>query len=357
MRLILHSKPWITEEDLAAVRRAVESCMIAQGERTSELESTVSRWVGAAGGVATGSGAAALALSMMGLGVGPGHEVILPSYVCPSVMEAVRTVGAEPVLCDVGPDWVVTADKAASRLSKRTRAIIVPHMYGIFADVASFLDLGVAVIEDCAQAVDRCGARPMRGDVSIFSFHPTKCLTTGEGGMVVSTNRTLVDEMRRIRDGSGSTIRGRLLSPLSDVASALGLSQLARYPTALDRRASIAERYKSALVEVAPHTLRTEVTDGGMYFRFPMQMAGGINAFAESFLKERVVVRQGVDQLLHRVAGLPDADFPDSTRLFDSTVSLPIYPALEEAEVEQCLAAVRRICSRTATGSPSQPSA
>src|SRR6185295_3504020 len=99
-------------------------------------------------------------------------------------------------------DWVVTADDAARRRTSRTKAVIVPHMYGVFADLDSFRDLGVPLIEDYAQAIDAEGRRRLGGDVAIFSFHPTKCLTAGEGGVAVAADAATVERMRMLRDGA-----------------------------------------------------------------------------------------------------------------------------------------------------------
>src|SRR5258706_10348748 len=99
---VQHSKPWLPESCSAAVAAALRSGMIGQGEKTREFERAASAWVGAEGGVAVGSGSAAIFLSLAALGAGRGSEVILPTYVCPSVMEAVATSGATPVLCDAG---------------------------------------------------------------------------------------------------------------------------------------------------------------------------------------------------------------------------------------------------------------
>ena len=338
----MHSRPWLPQQCHEAIRAVLRSGMIGQGETTREFERRMSAWVGAADGVAVGSGSAAVFLALAALEAGDGSEVILPTYVCPSVMDAVLTAGATPVLCDVGRDWVVTADNIKDLVNAHTRAIIVPHMYGIFADVASVRALGIPVIEDSAQAVDAHGARRIAGDILVFSFHPTKCLTTGEGGMAVTARADLLEKMRVLRDGTGN--RPRLFSPLADTGAALGVAQLEIYPEGLERRRRIAAAYREALQAVAPQILPPEQSGTGtMYFRFPLRVPGGLDAFAAEFWNEGIVVRRGVDRLLHRLAGLPDRRFPVAIRLFETTLSLPIYPALSEKELSRCIAAVRRI--------------
>jgi perosamine synthetase len=345
---IPHSKPWITDADRRAVEQTLRSCMLAQGERARELERKLSAWVNAVDGVAVGSGSAALVLALRGVGVKPGDEVILPSYVCPSVMEAVLTAEADPVLCDVGADWVVTPEDVVRRVTQRTQAVIIPHMYGVFADVGSFRSLGLAVIEDCAQAVDANGRRGMTADVAVFSLHPTKCLTAGEGGVAVSEDPDIVAAMRRLRDGSPDVDSPRLFSPLSDIAASLALSQLARYSQALTRRQEIAHRYLRALEPIIPGSLNLSAFQSSMHFRFPIRVKGGLGSHRATFLQAGIHVRQGVDVLLHRRLGLLDADFRMSVAHFASTISLPIYPALSAEQESYCVEQAAEILSKPA---------
>jgi UDP-4-amino-4-deoxy-L-arabinose-oxoglutarate aminotransferase len=346
MNLIPHSKPWITGADVSSMVEVLDSGMIAQGEVTEEFERTMGDWVGAEQGVAVGSGAAALVLALLALGIGVDGEVVLPAYVCPTVLEAVLTTGATPVLCDVGPNWVVTADNMAKYITRNTKSLIVPHMYGIFADVESFRQFGIPIIEDCAQAVDYKGKRKVRGEIAMFSFHPTKCLTTGEGGMAVSANPDLVAVMRSIRDGTKKADSGRLFSPTSDISASLGLSQLSRYHAALDRRTDLALKYKSALEKVVPDSLQYAALENSMYFRFPIRIAGGVDAYQDLFAEKHISVRRGVDKLIHRLGNSSDSNFPMSVELYNTTISLPIYPALSDEEHSHCIESAIEILSK-----------
>ena len=343
MTPISHSKPWITDADKQAVDVVLVSNMLAQGELTGKLEQQLSHWIHALDGVAAGSGAAALVLALHGVGVRRGDEVILPTYVCRSVFEAVLTAGGVPVLCDVGEDWVVTATCVAQRISRQTKAIIVPHMYGVFADVESFRQFGVPVIEDCAQAVDSNGHRFISADVAVFSLHPTKCLTAGEGGMAVSSDPQIVAKMRALRDGSDALEGWRLFSPLSDIAAALALSQLRRYSEALARRAEIADRYTRMLENVKPDCLNRRALERSMFFRFPIRIEGGLEACQGTFMDHGIHVRRGVDALLHRLIGGDDRDFTTSVKLYEATVSLPIFPALMPEEESRCIDCAEKV--------------
>lgn len=343
MAPVAHSKPWILDEDIAAVSEVLASSMIGQGALVRRLERRLAGWLGMSDGVAAGSGSAALELALRGLGIGPGDEVVAPTYVCRSIVEAVLTVGAAPVLCDAGPDWVTTPGEVGRKMSGRCRAIVVPHLYGIFADIDAFRGFGVPIIEDCAQALDADGARPARGDVAVLSFHPTKCVAAGEGGLAVAADEALVERMRQWRDGHAGSGRGyaaRVFSPLSDLAAALALRQLDRYDRALARRREIAGRYAEAVAAARPEALNRNALGRSMHFRFPIRLPGGLGACESAFARHRVLVRKGVDELLHRGLGLPDEDFPSAVAHFETTVSIPIYPALTGADEARCIAAI-----------------
>jgi perosamine synthetase len=349
MEQILHSKPWITAEDISKVAEVLASSMIGQGNGVRQLERSLAAWFHAADGVAVGSGSAGIVLALHGIGVEANDDVILPSYVCRSVVEAVLAIGARPVLCDVGSDWVMTASNVSQVLTSRTRAIVAPHMYGIFADIDELRSLGVPIIEDCSQAVDAKGARVLQADVTVLSFHPTKCFTAAEGGMALSLNSEVLSRMRTYRDGKvddSAAYSARLFSPLSDVAAGLALSQLDHYELGLVRRREISAMYLDTIESCYPSAINYSALSRSMFFRFPLHLPGGLAACQNDFAKFGVQVRRGVDELLHRRMVLPDTKFPNSVKHFETTVSLPIYPALTYNQISRCIEAANHVLSR-----------
>jgi UDP-4-amino-4-deoxy-L-arabinose-oxoglutarate aminotransferase len=335
---ILHSKPWITEEDKLAVNAVLTSGLLGSGDVTKEFEEKFADWVGASNpGVAVSSGAASVFLALKTLGVKTGDEVILPTYVCWTVLEAVISCGAQPVLCDVGQNWIVEPENVKGLITKKTKGIIVPHMYGIFADVKRFKVFGIPVIEDCAQAVGDKLIDKIEGDIAIFSFQPTKCLTTGEGGMVVTQDPILASKAKELRDGPENSGKERVFAPMSNMNAALGLSQLKRYSVFLERRRKLAGKYLTNLSAIDQNLINFDAKASSMFFRMPLKLKGGLEKYQPLFAEQKIHIRKGVDKLLHRLMGQADEKFPVATDLFNSTISLPIYPALTDEELERCL--------------------
>ncbi len=253
--MVRHSRPWVEEVDVAAVTATLRSGNLAGGKQVARFERELAGAVGQAGGVATSSGTAALHLALRALGIGPGDEVLLPSYVCTAVLNAVHHAQATPVLCDVDPETggLDPAD-ASGRVTRRTRAAIVAHLFGHPADLDGLEDLDLPIIEDCAQALGaEWRGRPVGsfGTISVFSFYATKVISTGEGGMACSSSPVLLERMRAARDyDHRDDYEVRYNYKMSDLQASLGRSQLRRFPEALEARRRLAERYTQAFADL-----------------------------------------------------------------------------------------------------------
>lgn len=322
---IPHSSPWINESDTAAVLNVLSTKKIANGKLVREFESAVAQYLGFSNAWATVSGQAALVRSLISIGVKPRSDVIIPTYVCRAVSDAITAIGANPVVCDVDQDWCLSIRSVEQSISSNTAAIVLVHPFGIVANARALLKFGVPIVEDCCQSFSPHVGH--EGALAIFSFHATKCLTTGEGGMVATSNCEIAEKIES---------QGDLYPPfasMSDLQAALGLSQLARYNEMTNWRLRTAERY-SAANKKNRMTRLTAVWQRSMFFRFPLTVSEGYESVAPLFHARGVNVRRGVDSLLHRGLGMPDAKFPVATDLFNTTLSVPFYPALMEAQIE-----------------------
>jgi UDP-4-amino-4-deoxy-L-arabinose-oxoglutarate aminotransferase len=334
--MIKHSKPWITDADRAAVDGQLAAGMVAGLDTVKEFERALAQRLGVSGSITTCSGTAALVLCLKTLEIGSGKddEVILPSYVCPTVMQAVATTGAKPVLCDSGEFWNATDETIVKHFTPRTKAIIAVNIFGISAGLASLKKYPYLIIEDHCQSFGL--KEPLYGAAAFYSFYGTKCLTTGEGGAAVFNDSDLLSRASKLR--RDNAVPGRL----SDLQAALGLSQLSRYDQMLSRRKQIASRYLNELPKHVIHKV-SAVASHSMFYRFPLCMNGDFDSISRNFAQHGINVGRAVSELLHRHVGQTDEDFPNAVESFNTTVSIPIYPVMSDDDVGKVIDAVKAI--------------
>jgi dTDP-4-amino-4,6-dideoxygalactose transaminase len=341
--VVPHSRPWITAADARAVARVIQSGKLAQGPEVAAFEGEVGALLELPPGVAVSSGTAALHLALLGLGIGPADEVILPSYLCVAPLHAIQYVGATPRLADVDPrTYNLDPLDVRRRITRRTRAIIVPHSFGLPADLDELQAPGVPLIEDCAQAFGarfRGRAVGTFGTVSVVSFYATKLLTTGEGGMVLSRDRRLLARARDQRDYDERRRPAvRYNYKVTDFQAALGRSQLRRFPAMLARRTAIAARYRRRWARL-PVTLPYLDADRiHVYHRFVIGVPTRASAAARRLAAAGVNARLPVFRPIHITLGAKG--FPGTEEAFRHALSVPLYPALtlrEEARVIRSL--------------------
>jgi len=260
-------RPWLGAEEAEAAAAAVASGWVAQGPRVAEFERRVAERVGAPDGVAVSSCTAGLHLALVALDVGPGDEVVVPSLSFIATANVVRYVGASPVFADVDvATGNLTAETVERVLTPRTRAVVVVHQGGVPADVDAIGALcgprGVEIVEDAACAIGaELGGRPIgsHSDLVVFSFHPRKVITTGEGGMVMARSPQHAARIRRLREhGMSVSAADRHASQrvvleqylevgfnyrMTEIQAAVGLVQLGRLDAVVERRRSLAARY------------------------------------------------------------------------------------------------------------------
>lgn len=246
--MINHSKPTIDEADIQAVAEVLRSGHIAEGEVVKKFEAEFSRFINVRHSLATNSGTSALHLALLALGLGEGDEVIAPSYVCTAVLNAINYTGASVKLVDIKTDdFNLNADDVKEKIGQRTKAIVLPHMFGAPADIDEILGFGIPVVEDCAQSIGatykgrKVGSF---GHLAIFSFYATKMMATGEGGMLATNSDSLFEKAMDLRDfDEQENYILRYNYKMADAQAALGLSQLGKLPSFIERRRQIAQAY------------------------------------------------------------------------------------------------------------------
>lgn len=368
-------KPWMGVEESLALSEVIASGWVAQGPKVAEFEREFAAAMQAEHAVATSNCTTALHLALIVAGVGAGDEVIVPSFSFIATANAPTYVGALPVFIDVDPaTGCVTADAVAEAITGRTRAVIVVDQGGVPVDLDAIRTvcdpLGIVVIEDAACAAGSAyRGRPAGAGavLSAWSFHPRKLLTTGEGGMLTTSNARWAERARRLREHgmsvSAADRQASVLAPaeeyteigfnyrMTDMQAAVGIVQLGRLPEIVRRRRTIADDYTAALAGIEGlrpvrdpawgtanfQSYWVEVSEG-----YPLDRDGLLQHLAEA----GVSARRGIMSAhLHRpYAGSPSVrtPLPMSERLTGRTLILPVYhqfDAVEQAAVIDLLLA------------------
>lgn len=352
--MIPHSRPDVRRSDFAYVARLVRTRQIARGPLVTRLERAFVRATGTRYASATSSGTAALHLGLRALGVGAGDEVLLPSFTCAAVWQAVRHAEATPRLVDIDPESMnVTVDTIRPRLSRRTKALIVTHSFGFPASMQDLVRLGITVVEDCALALGASyRGRPVGslGALSVFSMYATKVVCAGEGGMVCTNDARIAARIRDLnRIDERHDLALRFNYKLSDLAAGLALSQLRRLPQTIAWRRRLAARYRGALAGTTAELPRAIPGARPNYYRFlvrtPRASAAITRARRLGIGCDRPVFRP-----LHRYLGGPDARrFPGTETAFATVFSVPLYPALTSFEVARIVHGLRHLVSAEAS--------
>ncbi len=348
MDMIEHSRSTIGIREEKAALRVIRSNFLAEGEEVRKFEHELSDYIGAKGGVAVSTGTLALHLALLALRVGAGDEVIIPSYSCRSLLNSVIYCGAIPKLCDVSrEDYNISFNDAKVKISRRTKAIIVPHMFGYPAQIDRFKELGVNVIEDCAHSIgaDYKGRKLGRwGDLSIFSFEGTKYIVTGEGGMVLANSRPLLDRLKKLKEPNSLDFKAKYTYRMTNLQAAIGREQLSRLPFFIKKRREIAKRYTRVFSKLDIAVPQELIHNTHIYHRYMIQIKSDIDAFMQRCYRKGVKVKQPVKPYpLHRYLGLSAKRFSNTEYIMRSAVSIPIYPSLEDKQIRHIIKIVREV--------------
>jgi perosamine synthetase len=257
--------PDIGHRERENVLECLDSSWISsKGRFISEFEQGFAAYIGAPFATATCNGTVALHLALVTLGIGPGDEVIVPTLTYVASANAVAYTGATPVFCDCEPGtWQMSTEDVRAKITPRTRAIMPVHLYGAPCDMEALLRVArehdLFVIEDCAEAIGtRIGNRHVGtfGDIATFSFFGNKTITTGEGGMVVCNNQTLLERAVHLK-GQGLASHRQYWHDvigynyrMTNICAAIGIAQLERADEFLARKAQIAARYRANLADL-----------------------------------------------------------------------------------------------------------
>jgi dTDP-4-amino-4,6-dideoxygalactose transaminase len=346
-------------EILDAVGRVLDHGRFILGPEVEELERRFADLCGARFAVGVNSGTDALVLALRALGLGPGDEVITVPNSFIATTAAIRLAGARPVLVDVGDDGNLDPEKIESALGPRTRAILPVHLTGRPADMDPILEIarssGLPVVEDCAQAVlaEYRGRRVGSfGRMGCFSFHPLKTLNCCGDGGILTTDDGELDRRLRVLRNLGLETRENCVawsgnSRLDTLEAAILLVKLRRVEGWTEKRRAHARYYREALRDIPGlRTPEERSHEKAVYHTFV------IRAERRDELRQHLA-ENGVETAIHyplpihlqsaaAELGYGPGSFPEAEEQARSILSLPIYPELEQADLEHVAAAIRR---------------
>ena len=376
---IVFGQPDIRQEDIREVVTTLESLWIGTGPKAYEFEGRFGDYVGAPHAIATSSGTAALHLGLIALGVGTDDEVVVPAMTFAATANVIVHVGATPVFADV--DRVtrnLSPETLSAAMTNRTRTIMPVHLGGNPADLDSLKAVisssGATMLVDAAHAIEtrykghRLGAL---GDATAYSFYATKNITTAEGGMLTTPNKSLARRVRMLslhglsadawsRYTGEATQHYEVIEPgfkynLTDLQAALGLRQLARIEVSWERRRAIWKRYDNAFANLPlelPPTPAEEFGRSSFHLYSPLLDTDRV-PFDRDMLRENLR-QKGIGTGVHFTAlhlhayyrkqfGYRGGEFPNAEKIGSRTFSLPLSSRLRDDEVDRVIDAVHSL--------------
>ena len=357
MRKIPLTKPYITEDMKASVCEVLDSGYLTEGPVTREFEASVREYIGCGHALAVCNCTVGLEMALRALGIGPGDEVIVPDYTYPATADVVQIVGAEIVLVDVSPEtMLIDYDGIEDAITDRTKAIMPVSIFGNPLDYDRLGRIkekrGVYIIEDaaCSLGAEYRGIKVgNQADISVFSLHPRKFITTGEGGIVTTDNRHWAEWMLSYKH-FGMRAEGSRLGPdfcrvgsnykLSNILAAVGLSQMGHIDELLDKRLVLAQNYIELLSQHQSITV-PKTTDNGKHSRqsFCIHVEDR-DRLLEKMRADGIEVQIGT-YALHMQKAFRDSpgcrilgDMAGSRSAFERCLTLPLYHELTYQDQE-----------------------
>lgn len=360
--VISYGRQMIDKSDIRAVSKTLNSDWLTQGPTIEKFESAVSKRAGTEFAIAVSNGTAALHAACHAIGIGPGDEVTVPTLTFTASANCVLFCGGIPVFCDIDPVTLsIDLKQVAKKITKKTRAIIAVDFAGHPADWDNLREIAkrnkLILIDDAAHSLGaKYKEKPVGSlaDLTIFSFHPVKLITTAEGGMVVTNNKKYAEKIRLFRNHGirkpGGDRPGWYQEMadlgynyrMTDIQASLGLSQLRKLNKFIKRREEIAGQYVTAFKNVDELILppsNTWVDHAWHLFILQFKTKNRDDVYRKLRLK-------GIGTQVHYLPihlhpyyqdklGCRLGDFPNAEKYFSRCLSIPIFPAMTDKMVQQ----------------------
>lgn len=386
-KILPYGRQWISPEDITAVKEVLKTGWITQGPKIKEFEEAICRYCGSRYAVAASSGTAALHIACLAAGLKKGDEAITTPITFLATANAVLYTGADVVFADIDFD-TVNIDPALieRRITKRTKALLPVDFAGLPCDLSEIKRIArkhrLVVIEDACHALGATYNDSRIGDCSysdmtIFSFHPVKHITTAEGGAITTNSGKLYRKLLALRNHGmykrKATVRRKgpwyyemedlgFNYRITDLQTALGHSQLNKLPMFLKRRDAIAGRYNAAFKDLGdlvklPEKSYKDRTHAWHLYLFRLNRAKGhisrrrlFDFLHEKGIKAQVHYIPIVRQPYYRKRGYKAGNFPNAQKYYQNVISLPIYPKMKDADIAYVIRTVKAIMKKIAPG-------
>jgi dTDP-4-amino-4,6-dideoxygalactose transaminase len=377
MMRIPFALPYITEDEINKAIEVLKSGWLTMGHKTIEFEDRFAKYIGSKHAVATDSCTSALFLSLKAHRINPGDEVITTTFTFTATANVIVHCKAIPVLADINErTYNIDADRMEEKITSKTKAIIAVHYGGQPADMKNIMEIAkeydLKVVEDAAHAVGSQYENGKKvgslGNMTCFSFYATKPMTAGEGGMITLNEDDISEELRMLRlhgmtKGAWKRYLGRnswyyevvqagYKCHPTDMTSAIGIEQLKKLDWMNGRRKEIAEYYNENLKDLDVILPFTDSKLKSTHHLYPIRL---IKCNRDKFIKK--MAEKGIATSVHfiplhlmpyyrRTNRYKRGDFPIAEKVYESTVSLPIYPQLKEEEMGYIVKSIREILKK-----------
>jgi UDP-4-amino-4,6-dideoxy-N-acetyl-beta-L-altrosamine transaminase len=375
--MLPYGKQWIDDEDIAAVAEVLRGDFVTQGPNIELFEQYIAEYTGARYAVAFCNGTAALHGACHAAGIGPGDEVITSPITFLASSNCVLYQGGKPVFGDIDPlTYNLDPAKAADKLTRSTKAIIPVDYTGQPADMRSFMKLaqsnGLVVIEDAAHSLGATYHGHKVGtlaDMTMFSFHPVKHVTTGEGGIIVTDNEDYYRKMMLFRNHGMTKDPGEMIDNhgpwyyemqtlgfnyrMTDMQAALGLSQMRKLDNFLERRRKIVSLYNHAFSEMSGVEIPYQApgTESAWHLYMLKLVPGQLKATRKEVFEALRAENIGVHvhyipvhlQPYYRRLGYRSGEYPIAESLYECLLTIPLFPLMTDEDVHDVIVAVNKV--------------
>ncbi|MDQ7824789.1 MAG: DegT/DnrJ/EryC1/StrS family aminotransferase [Candidatus Eremiobacteraeota bacterium] len=361
------AKPIISEREKQLVMEVLDSGVLAAGEKVREFEAQFSQYIGSPFGIAASSGTTALHMALLACGIKAGDKVVTTPFSFIATANSVLYCGAKPVFCDIDRNTYNISVPALRELLKKERdikALLIVHLFGLSCDMDALMELvrehNLILIEDCAQAhgaAFRGKKAGSFGHASIFSFYPTKNITSGEGGMVLTSREEVARAAELLRNhGMPREYEHSIIGynyRMTNIAAAIGIGQLERIGELIEKRRSNA-RFLDGHLKGIPG-IETPSVPHEEYFhvynqytvKVPHGRAGLIQHLKEKGIGHKIFYPTIIpDQPLYREMGFHGDSLPVSRACASQVLSLPVHPALSGDDLERIVSTVGEYCKK-----------